>query len=318
MKSKNKANLSEVEIMRIAQKKKRERKKHFFMFCFLVVPIINFLIFYVYANFNSIVMAFQRPTYNGSADVIWTLDNFKQIINQFTSAGGGVMKEALINTLLMWFTGMFLGLPVSVLSCYFFYVKLPGSKTFRAVMYLPNIITSSALVVLFKYAIGYGGPLEAIASKLGIEYVYPLTQEPWAMITIIFYCVMFGFGTNIILIGGAMNGINHEMLEAARIDGCTWFQELVRIIIPTIWPTISTIIILSFASILGSTGPILAFTKGESGTMTLSFYIYKLVSGVGTGVTDLNLACALGLAMTVVSLPFVFIVKRIVYGKEED
>lgn len=298
-------------------KKKSLRKRYFFMFVFLAVPFINFLVFYVYANFNSIVMAFQKPVYGGAEDYIWTLDNFKQIVTLFSSVGGGVLKEGLINTFLFWATGMFVGLPISVLSCYFFYVKIPGSKLFRSVMYLPNIITSSALVVLFKYAIGYGGPLDALASAFGSEYVYPLTERPFAILTIIFYSVSFGFGTNIILIGGAMNSINSEMLEAARIDGCSWFQELVRIIIPTIWPTISTIVILSFASLLGSTGPILAFTKGEAGTTTLSFYIYKLVSGVGTGVTDLNLACAIGLAMTVVSLPLVFLVKRIVYGKEE-
>ena len=299
------------------EKKKTLRKRYFFMFCFLVFPIVNFLVFYVYANFNSIVMAFQRPIYDGGEGYVWTLDNFKRIVELFGSAGGGVLTEALINTVLFWISGMLIGLPISVLSCYFFFVKIPGSKLFRAVMYLPNIITSSALVVLFKYAIGYGGPLDALASRMGIEYIYPLTEKPFAILTIIFYSVMFGFGTNIILIGGAMNGINVEMLEAARIDGCNWFQELTRIILPTIWPTVSTIIILSLASLLGSTGPILAFTKGEAGTMTLSFYIYKLVSGVGTGVTDLNLACAVGLAMTVVSLPFVFIVKRIVYGKEE-
>lgn len=296
---------------------KRKRKKYFFMFCFLVFPIVNFLVFYVGVNFNSIMMAFQKPVYGGTSEYVWTLDNFRRIIELFTSSGEGVLTEACINTFLFFAAGMVIGLPLSILSCYFFYVKIPGSKIFRAVMYLPCIITSSALVVLFKYAIGYGGPLDALAGALGMEYVYPLVEKPGAIITIIFYSVIFGFGTNIILLGGAMNGINYEMLEAARIDGCNWFQELTKIIIPAIWPTISTIIILATAGILGSTGPILAFTKGEAGTMTLSFYIYKLVSGVGTGVTDLNLASAIGLAMTVVSLPFVFVVKRVLYGKEE-
>ncbi len=298
-------------------KRRKKRKRNFFVFCFLAFPIINFLIFYVYANFNSIVMAFQRPSYGGVAEFSWSMENFKTIIQLFGSAENGVLKEALINTILLFLAGMLIGLPLSILSGYFFYVKIPGSRLFRSIMYLPNIITSSALVVLFKYAIGYGGPLDALASHLGIKYMYPLTEEPWAIVTIIFYCVSFGFGTNIILIGGAMNGMNPEMLEAARIDGCNWFQELIRIILPSIWPTISTVIILSFAGILGTTGPILAFTKGEAGTMTLAFYIYKLVSGVGTGVTDLNLAAAIGVSMTLVSLPFVFLVKRLLYGKEE-
>ncbi len=294
------------------------RRRRIFICSFLAFPIVNFLVFYLYVNFNSIMMAFQRPVYGGSVDFKWSTDNFQRITELFSNAGGNVLTQALANTMLLWASGMIIGLPLSVLACYFFYVKIPGTKVFRAVMYLPQIITSSALVVLFKYAIGHGGPLELIMTDSGAEYFNPLTKEPYAMLTIIFYCVIFGFGTNIILIGGAMNGINAEMLEAARIDGCNWFQELTKIIIPSIWPTISTIIVISFAGILGSTGPILAFTKGEVGTNTLAFYIYQLVSGAGTGVTDLNLASAIGISMTVVSLPFVFIVKRVVYGKEED
>ncbi len=304
----------------IVSKEKRSAvfKRRVFIWSFLGLPILSFLVFYVYANFNSILMAFQRPVYGGNVDFVWSLDNFKRIRELFSSSGDGVLLEALINTLTMWASGMIIGLPLSVLACYFFYVKIPGTKLFRAVMYLPQIITSSALVVLFKYAIGQGGPLDMLMTAAGQEYFNPLTKEPSAMLTIIFYGVSFGFGTNIILLGSAMNSINTEMVEAARVDGCTWFKELIYIILPSIWPTVSTIIIISCAGILGSTGPILAFTKGESGTMTLAFYIYQLVSGAGTGVTDLNLASAIGIAMTVVSLPLVFMVKRIVYGKEED
>lgn len=304
---------------RISKEKRKEQfRRRMFMFSFLALPILSFLVFYVYANFNSIVMAFQRPGYGGQADY-WSLDNFIRIKDLFAGDGtGGELLQALLNTLSLWAAGMLIGLPLSVLACYFFYVKIPGTKLFRAVMYLPQIITSSALVVLFKYAIGQGGPLDMMVTAVGQEYVNPLTTQPSAMLTIIFYCVSLGFGTNIIVLGSAMNSVNKEMIEAARVDGCTWSKELTKIILPTIWPTVSTIVILSTAGILGSTGPILAFTKGEVGTMTLAFYIYQLVSGVGTGVTDLNLAAAIGIAMTLVSLPLVFMVKRVVYGKEED
>lgn len=304
---------------RISKEKRKEQfRRRMFMFSFLALPMLSFLVFYVYANFNSIVMAFQRPGYGGQSDY-WSLDNFIRIKDLFAGDGtGGELLQALLNTLSLWAAGMLIGLPLSVLACYFFYVKIPGTKLFRAVMYLPQIITSSALVVLFKYAVGQGGPLDMMMTAAGQEYVNPLTTQPSAMLTIIFYCVSLGFGTNIIVLGSAMNSINKEMIEAARVDGCTWSKELTQIILPTIWPTVSTIIILSTAGILGSTGPILAFTKGEVGTMTLSFYIYRLVSGVGTGVTDLNLASAIGIAMTLVSLPLVFMVKRVVYGKEED
>lgn len=297
------------------EKKKVLRKRYFFMFCFLAFPILNFIVFYIYANFNSILMAFQRPVFNGSGEYVWTLENFRRIVDLFGDAGGGVLLEATINTFLFWLIDISIVLPITTLSCYFFHVKIPGHKFFRAIMYLPNIIASSALVVLYKYAIGFGGPVEALMGKAGSEYHYALESSPSAIIAILIYTVIFGLGGKVVIIGGAMHSINDELLEAGRIDGCNWFQELVRIILPSIWPTLSTIILLSVIGILGATGPILAFTQGEAGTMTLSFYIYKLVVGIGAGGADLNLAAALGILMTIVTAPIALVVNKVLDRK---
>ncbi len=304
-----------------ANKAKRKKlfRRRFFIACFLAFPVINFLVFYVYVNFDAFFMAFQRPvTGQGFGATEWSLENFQTIFKLLSASEGGELLKALLNTVLFYLAGMIIGLPLSVLMSYFIYKKIKGYKLFRFVTYLPNIITSSALVILFKNAVGPGGPLDAIITGLGGEYYDPLTLNETAIWMIIFYSVSFGFGTNLIVLNGAMNGINKEMLEAAEIDGCNWFKELIYVIVPTVWPTISTIVILSTAGFLGSTGPILAFTKGTNDTMTLSFYIYQLVSGAGTGTQDVYLASAIGIVMTVISFPLALIVRKVIYGKEED
>ena len=155
-----------------------------------------------------------------------------------------------------------------------------------------------------------------MSRQMGWTYSYPLSEEPNAIITILIYNFLFGLGGNIIVIGGAMRSINQDMLEAGQIDGCNWFQEFLYLIIPSIWPTISTILILSAAGFLGATGPILPFTEGKYGTMTLAFYNFALVSGKGAK-TDYYLASAIGLCMTAISFPFALLVKKVVYGKEK-
>lgn len=299
-------------------KRKKIWRTRLFVISFLALPVLNFLIFYVYVNFDSFFMAFQRPTTgDGFGATEWSLENFKTILTMLDSSAGGELLGALLNTVLFYLFGMLVGLPISVLMSYFIYKKIKGYKMFRFVTYLPNIITSSALVILFKNAIGPGGPLDALISAGGGDYIDPLTRNETAIWMIIFYSISFGFGTNLIVLNGAMNGINKEMLEAASIDGCSWFQELIYVIVPTVWPTISTIVILSTAGFLGASGPILAFTKGTNGTMTLSFYIYQLVSGAGTGKQDVYLASAIGVIMTAISFPLALIVRKVVYGKEE-
>ena len=280
--------------------------------------MINFLIFYVYVNFDAFFMAFQRPvTGQGFGATVWSMENFKTIFRLLSFSEDGILWQAFLNTVLFFLAGMLVGLPLSILMSYFIYKKIQGYKLFRFVTYLPNIITSSALVILFKNAVGPGGPIDAIITQAGGEYIDPLTVNETAIWMIIFYSVSFGFGTNLIVLNGAMSGINKEMLEAAEIDGCNWFKELIYIIIPSVWPTISTIVVLATAGFLGATGPILAFTKGTNGTMTLAFYIYQLVSGAGTGRQDVYLASAVGVIMTVISFPLALLVRKLVYGKEE-
>ncbi len=306
---------SVLPINQLYRKKKKSFDKNLFVFSFLVVPVVLFVIFYVYVNINSFFMAFKREGIlsNGQLGEYWTLQNFQMIADRFSSAGA-VLSEALINTLLFNFVNIVLVLPITTLMCYFLVRRIRGYKFFRAVMYVPCIITSSALVVLFKISLDNGGPLDVLFRSMG--YTYPLDKAPNAIITILTYNFLFGLGGNIIVIGGAFNSIDPQMLEAGQIDGANWIQEFFHIMLPTIWPTISTILILSAAGFLGASGPILAFTQGDKGTMTLSFYTFALVSGTGAS-QDLYLASAIGLCMTAVSFPFALIVKRVVYGKDK-
>ena len=308
--------LSPVKSFYFRNKKIVDRR--FFVFSFLVLPIALFLIFYIYVNIESFFMAFKAvgTLEDGSVGEYWTLDNFKTIwtILKSNTDGMGVLSEAIVNTLLFNVVGIFLVLPTTTFICYFITKKIFGYRFFRAVYYLPCVITSSALVLLFKIALNDGGPLDVLFRSSG--YVYPLTEEPNAIITILLYSFLFGLGGNIIVIGGAMRSVNKEMLEAGQIDGCNWIQEFFYILTPSIWPTISTILILSAAGFLGASGPILPFTEGKYGTMTLAFYNFALVSGTGAK-TDYYLASAIGLCMTAISFPLALIVKRVVYGKEK-
>ena len=291
--------------------------RRFFIFSFLALPILLFLIFYVYVNFESFTMAFKTLATLPDETVgeVWTTDNFKRIwiSLQPSDSGTGILTEAFTNTMLFNAVNLFLTLPVTTIICYFISRKILGYRFFRAIFYLPCIIASSALVLLFKIALNDGGPLDILFREKG--YVYPLSEAPKAIITILVYNFLFGLGGNIIIIGGAMKSIDPQMLEAGQIDGCNWVQEFIYIILPCIWPTISTILILSAAGFLGASGPILPFTQGKNGTMTLAFYTFALVSGQGAS-ADYYFASAIGLCMTAISFPFAMVVKKIVYGKE--
>ncbi len=307
--------IAEQENLLTRKKTSRAKKQeYFFVASLLVVPIFFFLIFWVYVNVDSFALAFQRE--KGGVRY-FTLENFEAVFSEFlTEDGEYQLLTSLKNTLLFFTVNLVLVLPLTLLMSYFIYKKIACYKTFRTVAYLPNIITSSALVVLFKYTFQSGGTYNAITGVPFMEYKSPIDGEN-AIYMLLLYNILFGFGTNMVIFGGAMNSISADVLEAGEIDGCNWFQELIHLIIPMMWPTISTLLLLSFSSILSATGPILAMTGGDNGTKTLSFTLYSLATGVA-GSQDTYLAAAIGMVMTLVVFPLVLLLRKVIFREEKD
>ena len=200
-----------------------------------------------------------------------------------------------------------------MLLAYFLYKKIIGYRIFRFVFFLPSIISATVLTALYKQLIAPGGVVALVVEALGgsVPLLGYLATEGTALTAIVIYTLWTGFGVNIILFNGAMTRIPEEVMEYARLDGVGSGRELVQIIIPLIWPTLSTIITFAFVGIFTASGPILLFTKGQYGTYTISFWIYDLVQGVNK-VINLEYASAVGLFFTLIGAPIVLIVRMLI------
>ena len=273
-----------------------QAKDKIFIWGMLALPILNFLVFYLYVNFDSLLMAFQVPVGN---EIEWGFDNFRTMFKEF-SLSGSVLSVALKNTLIYFFASLLLTLPLSFFLCYFLYKKVRGYKIFRVIFYLPNIISASVLVILFKYLIEVNGPISALIQSLGGKRLDPLLKmSQHATSVILFYTVFFGISGNMILFSGAMSNVDSSVVEAAKIDGANMWEEIIHIVIPLIWPTLSTVLIFQFIGVFNASGPILLFTRGTYDTMTVSYFIYDKV----TFGSSLHYPSAVGLFFTVVGAP---------------
>lgn len=132
---------------------------------------------------------------------------------------------------------------------------------------------------------------------------------------IMIYCVWTGFSTNMIIISSAMSRVPVEVLESARLDGCSAFKELIFLILPLIWSSVSTLVIFLLTGIFNASGPILLFhPDGGFDTMTLSFWIYQQVYGGGTygGTGNYGLVSCAGLIFTCIGVPFILLIRWLI------
>lgn len=303
-------------VKKMTQRQKNEMKRSLFVASILIIPIAVFLVFWLYVNFDSILLSFQREVYEGgNMHLEFSLDNFKRVYEGFFK--DRTLLLAFRNTLLFYLVSVIVVFPLSLLMAYFIYKKIRMYKFFRVIAYIPNIITSAALVALYKYTFMMGGPYDAILRATGESFKDPFDGSS-ALIMLLIYNIIFGFGGNMVILGGAMNSINADCLEAGEIDGCNWFQELTYLILPMIWPTISTMLILGFAGFMSATGPILAMTPNNGETFTLSYILYSYATGVGFYGQDIYYASAVGLAMTLITFPLVILMRKLLNKVQED
>lgn len=286
------------------EKRRRNRhvKRHLFIIGMLAIALVNFAVFWVYVNVDSILMAFQLPTRTGT---VWSFDNFARFFRE-VKIPEFELGLAVKNTLLLYVVGTVVGLPLSVLFAYFLFKKVPMHGTFRIIFFLPSIISAAVLVTLFKYLVAPSGPVNEILGWIAgkpvhIEWV---TDEKYSMGTVLFYSLWTSFGGNIILLSAAIFRIPEDILEYAKIDGVGLSRELFHIIIPLIWPTFSTLVICNTAGLFTNMGPVLLFTEGQFKTMTLGYFIFdKVTNG------QYNYPAAIGLLFTCVGVPLVLLVK---------
>lgn len=298
--------------------KKKDVGAFIFIITMLCVPIAAFLFFYVYINFNSILMAFQIPLYDGLGGYEWGFDNFEKVFKQFSSTEEDLLSY-LINTVIFFVSDTFVSMPLSLVICYFIYKKIAGYQAFRTIIYLPVIITSTIIATLFKGMIEAGGPLQMLFGRWGIEPPKTfVNNEEYALTTIVTFVIYSGLGGRFVLFGGAMNSIDPSIIDAGKIDGAGPFRELVSIIVPCIWPTLATMLLLCATGIFTASGPSLLFDKGDYGSKTISYWIYDITSGSGGAGESVELASAIGLVFTIMGLPIVFVVKKLTGITEEN
>ena len=278
-------------------------KKHLFIWTMLIIPILSWLVFWFYTNFNMILMAFQTPQGD------WTVSNFQAFWANVTTPGDELLIS-IRNTLLYFAVNVVIILPVGTLIAYFIYKKIFGYKFFRVAIFLPAIIPSMVLVTVFSEMLRPNGPFD----QLGWTALVGLLDDPvradvTATPTVMFYCVWTGFSSIMLLMSGSMARIPVEVLEAAKLDGCGPFREFRSLVVPLILPTLMTQVIFSLTGLLGASGPILLMTGGQHKTSTISYYIFiRTLNGRGS-MAAYNLVSATGLVFTAVMFPIILIVK---------
>lgn len=300
-----------------------KRNRLLFYSLFISIPVLHFLVFYVYINFNSVLLAFQEYHL---ADVGGFQAAFAGFSNFATA-----WKELFSRAYLIWDSLIFLAVdlfivtPLALLFSYYLYKKGFMSGFFKIILFMPQLLSSVILGLLFKYVATdvYLWFADAAGAKVtgGL-----LDNANTSLITMIVFNVIMGFGVNVLLFVGAMSGVNSSLIESAQLDGANIMQEFWYIVLPMIFPTVATVMIISISHLFTNQAHLYTMYgngAGQLGTVGYFMYIQAMESKLVAPTSNLlsyPVLSAMGLILTAIILPITMVLRHLMnkYGPSVD
>ena len=216
-------------------------------YIFLVPFIVVYVIFQLIPLFSTIYNSFFENYMSGLSQVG---PNFLGLQNYIKLFEGGDIWIYAKNTMILWIMCFVPQIFLSLLLGAWFSdvrLKLKGSRFFKTVIYLPNLIMASAFSMLFFTLFAESGPINSLLIQMGfITEPYKFLSNVGSTRGLIAFmnCLMW-FGNTTILLMAGMMGIDTSLFEAAEVDGATSTQVFFRITLPLLRPILVYVLITS-------------------------------------------------------------------------
>ncbi len=230
--------------------------------------------------------------------------------------------EAFLNTIKIWGFNFIVQMLIALGLALLFSdirLKLKGVGVFRALFYLPNIITIASVAILFNILLDWNhGALNQLLLSLGMidSPINWLNSPTYAQSAVALIGAWMWFGNSFIILLAGIGGISRDYYEAALIDGANWWKSFTNITLPQLKPILLYVLITSIIGGLQlfDLPMLLTDTRGapQGSLNTMVLYLYNQAfkyNNFGYGAT-------LAYGLFIITVLFSAITFRTMYRKE--
>ena len=309
--------------IKVKFKKPKIDKGDLLFYCvFLAWPVLQFCVFYIGVNFNSVLLSFRFNELNETGTELitryWTLESYIEAWDMLWYGDG---KRYIAFTLKAYLTTNIISVPLGLLFAYYIFKKLAGWSAFRVVLFLPSILSGVVVGLIYRYL--FAG-LELV---IGVNLMDPV--EGNLFLVLMFYNVWISFGTNVLMYSNKMSSISDEIIESAHLDGAVGIKEFWYIVLPLTYSTLSVFLITGVASMfVHQYGVIEMFNwAADDSIKSIGFWFFaqanqykKMLSLNDISAAGLPTLAAMGIIMTIITVPIALTVRWALekYGPSEE
>ena len=117
--------------------------------------------------------------------------------------------------------------------------KIKGANLFRTVFFMPNLI--GGIVLGYIWSMIFDGLLSAYGTSI-------LTNSTWGFWGLVILMCWQQIGYMMIIYIAGLQAVPEDMLEAAKIDGASGWQTLIKVTIPNVMSSITICMFLTLSN----------------------------------------------------------------------
>ena len=267
------------------------KKNKAMIITFLAPAVIFFVAIFVYPICRTVLMSFFNI--EGVTDSIgtWT---FTGIENYQTLAKTSLFRTAMMNLGKIWLFGGIIVMSMSLLFAAIITSGIRFKKFFRAVIYLPNIVSAVALATMWLQYV-YNPQFGLLKNFFTALHLDSLAAIPWTdgdhKFTALLLAYCFGMiGYHMLIWTSGIERISPDLYEAATIDGANKIQQFRYMTLPLLKGVFKTNITMWSVTSVGFFvwSQLFSTVTADKATIVPVQYMYMHTFGAGNAVTERN------------------------------
>ncbi len=154
-----------------------------------------------------------------------------------------------------------------------------GWRVYRTVVFLPYMLAIPVLGTTFVYLLSLNGAVNQTFRAFGLGFLAQdwLGDPTWVLPGIATIIIYHELGFGVILFLARLLSLPEEVHQAARIDGCTWWQLRLKVSIPQMRSVLTAFVTLELINMLSWVfAYVYSTTKGgpNFASYVLEFYVF--------------------------------------------
>lgn len=237
--------------MKDIPEKNKTKFRHWVPFYIMGLPGLLYLFINNYLPMFGLQIAFKKFNY---ARGIWGsdwcgLDNFKYLFG--SEQAFRITRNTIVYNLFFIVLGMVCGVAVAILINEV--ISVFAKRFYQTVILLPYLMSMVIVAYLvYAYLSPGTGLVNSVIRGFGGEGIEWYKEKIYWPFILVFVNLWKSIGFGMVLYLSSIVGISKEYYEAAQIDGATKWQQIKKITLPLLKPTMITMLILNCGHIFRS------------------------------------------------------------------